>query len=105
MAAAAHPAASPLHPVRVLGPGEHGLDDLGRTLLDRHGEGPVPAPVEHQRTLRSALAHLADPADHHVVVAGRVDALDLAADPAQHAIDDRRASRVWYPADLREPLG
>src|SRR6266849_6838885 len=88
------------HPVGVAGPGQQGLDDLGRAAL--LGRGGVPAAVEQQRPLAAALPELAHTADHDVVVATRVDGLDLASGPCQHAVEDRRAGPVGRPADAVE---
>jgi len=52
-----------LHPVGVAGPGEEGVDDLGRAFLGRSDPCGVAASVEQERWVGGALAKLDHPAD------------------------------------------
>jgi hypothetical protein len=80
-----------LQPVGVPGPGDQGVDDLGRAGAAARVHRRVPAPVEQQGPVRPARAELGHPADHQVVVARVVHSFDGALDPGQRAREDRRA--------------
>ena len=83
------------HRVRVdVGGGIDGRLDVAERV-DGHGgsdrEAAVAAAEEEQRRAVVGDGEVAHPAEHEVVVAGVGDRLDVAVDPGQDAVEDRRA--------------